>query len=326
MPQPGRNLQGALFGLLAFAIFSTHDVFVKLLGGSYSPAQILFFSGLLGFPLVVLLLMSDATEGHLRPIHPWWMAGRCIATLASALGAFYAFAHLPLAQVYSILFASPLIITILAIPILGEKVGAHRWAAVIVGLIGVIIVLRPTDTSLTTGHLAALSAALGGATNSVIVRKIGREERSVVLLIYPMMASFILLGGLLLFTYRPMPAPDFGMMTLIALLAFLAMLCVIRAYRSGEAAIVAPMQYSQILWATVFGYLFFGETVDRTTALGASIIILSGLYIIFRESRGPTSTTTPVLRTRTRGGTGTTLRAGTILRRIRNREENTGRD
>lgn len=321
MPQLGRNIQGSLFGLLAFGLFSTHDVFVKFLGGSYSPVQLLFFSGLLGFPLVVLMMMGDASEGHLRPVHPWWIAGRCAAMICSALGAFYAFSNLPLAQVYSILFAAPLIITVLAIPVLGEKVGIHRWAAVAVGLIGVIIVLRPGDAHLSLGHLAALISAIGGATNSVIVRKIGREERSVVLLLYPMMTSFLVLGCALFFVYEPMPAADFGMMALVAALAFLAMLGLIRAYRLGEAAIVAPMQYSQILWATAFGYLIFGETIDRVTAIGASVIIASGLYIIFRESRGPTSTTTPVLRTRTRGGTGNSLRAGAILRRMQRRDE-----
>lgn len=325
MALSGGNSQGALFALLAFALFSTHDVFIKQLGGDYSPVQILFFSGLLGFPLVVLLLMGDATEGHIRPLHPWWMTVRCLSMMASALGAFFAFSQLPLAQVYAIIFASPLLITILAIPILGERVGPHRWAAVIAGLMGVLVVLRPGQAELSMGHLAALASAIGGAMNSVVVRKIGRDERSVVLMLYPMMAIFLVMGSAQLLVYEPMPPKDFGKMALIATLALLAMLCLIRAYRFGEAAVVAPMQYSQIIWAAGFGYFLFNETLDVATAVGTGIIISSGLYIIFRESSGGTSTTTPVLRTRTRGGTSNSLRAGSMLRR-RNKKLAQNRD
>jgi S-adenosylmethionine uptake transporter len=138
------NLKGALFALLAFAIFATHDVVVKLLGGEYSPIQIIFFSVLLGFPLVSVMLMNDRTDGHLRPVHPWWTALRTVSAVITGLTAFYAFSVLPLAQTYAILFAAPLLITVLAIPILGEKVGIRRGLAVVAGLIGVMVVLRPT--------------------------------------------------------------------------------------------------------------------------------------------------------------------------------------
>ncbi len=308
------NLKGAAFALLAFAFFATHDAVVKALGGTYSAFQIVFFSVLMGFPLVTLMLMRDTDAGTLRPRHPWWMALRTAAAVITGAAAFYAFAVLPLAQTYAILFASPLLITLLAIPVLGEKVGWRRGAAVIVGLIGVLVVLQPGSVPVSLGHIAALTAAVGGAVASVIVRKIGREERSVVLLLYPMVGNFVLMGALLPFVYRPMPVTDLGAVALIALLAFAAMLCLIAAYRSAEAAIVAPMQYSQILWATGFGALFFGETPDRNTAIGAAIIIASGLYIVFRESGGSASATTPVLRTRSRLGTPGALRVGPVIR------------
>ncbi|MCT8161932.1 DMT family transporter [Pseudoruegeria sp. SHC-113] len=310
---PGGNVTGALFALAAYGIFSTHDVIVKFLGGTYTPFQILFFSGLLGFPLLVLMLIGDPDKGTLRPVHPWWMLTRTVASMASGLGAFYAFSVLPLAQVYAIIFAAPLLITVLAIPILGESVGIHRWGAVIVGLCGVLIVLRPGSTALELGHLGALMCAVGGALNSVIVRKIGQEERSAVLLLYPMLANFIVLGCVLPFVYVPMPLQDFGGVALISAMALLATFCLIMAYRHSEAVIVAPMQYSQIIWATVYGLIFFNETLDGPTALGAGVIILSGLYILFRESRGKTSKTTPVLRSRSRTGTGNPLRVGAYL-------------
>ena len=116
------NLKGALFALIAFGIFATHDVIIKVLGGGYSPIQIVFFSVLFSFPLATLYLLRDTTSDTLLPKHPYWMAARTFAAVLTGFSAFYAFSTLPLAQVYAIVFASPLLITILAIPVLGEVV------------------------------------------------------------------------------------------------------------------------------------------------------------------------------------------------------------
>ena len=141
------NIKGLLFALLGFAMFSVHDVVVKYLGSSYSPVQIIFFAGLFSFPLLTFVLMSDPTRENLRPVHPWWVSVRVFGALGAGLLAFYAFSVLPLAQTYTLLFAAPILITVLAIPMLGESVGPHRWAAVLIGLLGVIVVLRPVRRS-----------------------------------------------------------------------------------------------------------------------------------------------------------------------------------
>ena len=309
------NLAGTLFALVAFASFATHDVLIKFLGGSYSPFQMIFFSTLFSFPLVTFMLMKDTAGGNLRPVHPWWTALRTGCAMINAMGAFYAFSTLPLAQVYAILFATPLIITILSIPVLGETVGKHRWAAVIVGLIGVIIVLRPGSSELSLGHLAALSCACFGGLASIIVRKVGREERTVVLMLYPMVANFLVIGGLMVLSYKPMPLQDLGGVALVSLLGFTGGIFLILAYKAAEAATVAPMQYSQIIWATIFGYVFFGETLDAATIVGAAVIIASGLYIVFREAQGGRSENTPVLRNRSRASSAASFRISPILRR-----------
>ncbi|RVT87373.1 DMT family transporter [Rhodobacteraceae bacterium CCMM004] len=308
------NLLGAATALAGFALFAVHDVTVKVLGGSYAPFQIVFFNVLFAFPLATVMLMRETAPGTLRPVHPWWTALRTGAALAVGVSAFYAFSTLPLAQVYAIIFAAPLIITVLSIPILGERVGAHRWAAVAVGLIGVLVVLRPGAQSLGLGHLAALVAAVGSATASVIVRKIGRDERSAVLMLYPMVANVAAMAAILPFVYRPMPLVDLGWSALAAVLAFIAGLCMIAAYRRADAAVVAPMQYSQILWAALFGALFFDERPDTWTWVGAGIVILSGLYIVVRESVVGVSRHTPVLETKSRPETGTMPRISAMLR------------
>ena len=308
------NAKGALLALLAFGIFSTHDVVVKILGGGYAPFQIVFFSVLLSFPLAMIMLMRDSTPGTLVPKHPWWLALRTGAAVVTGVSVFYAFSVLPLTQVYAIIFATPLLITILAIPVLGETVRLRRWMAVLVGLAGVIVVLRPGSTDLTLGHFAALVGAVGGALASIVVRKIGAEERTAVMLLYPMMANFLIMACALPFVYEPMPITDLGLLAVIALFAWIAGRLVIAAYMIGEAAIIAPMQYSQIIWASIFGYLFFDESIDAATAIGAGIIIASGMYIVLRESRAGTSQNKPVLQTRSRSETGTTPRLSLVMR------------
>jgi S-adenosylmethionine uptake transporter len=306
------NLRGALFALVAFGLYATHDVFIKTLGGTFAPFQIVFFSTLLSFPMVTLMLMRDQTSGTLIPVHPWWMALRTFCSVIIAGSAFYAFSNLPLAEVYAILFAAPMLITVLSIPILGERVGLHRWGAVIVGLIGVLIVLRPGASEMSLGHVAALVASVGSSLVAVIIRKIGRDERSAVLLLYPMMANVLVMGSILPFVYVPVAGVHFAMFAAMSALGFVGGLLIIAAYKSADAAIVAPMQYSQLLWAAVFGYAFFAEFPDLWTWVGAAVIIASGLYIVLRESlRGATSTT-PVLRTRSHPDTGTRPRASTL--------------
>ncbi len=312
-PPASSGFKGPLFALVAFGIFATHDVFIKMLGGIYSPIQIVFFSVLFSFPLATVFLLRDTTSDTLLPKHPYWMAARTVAAVITGFSAFYAFSVLPLAQTYAIIFASPLLITILAIPILGERVRLRRWLAVIVGLIGVLVVLRPGQVPLELGHLAALAAAFFGAFASIIVRKIGREERTVVILLYPMVANFLVMGALLPLVYVPMPINHLGMIVIVATFAWIAGRFLIAAYTAGEAATVAPMQYSQILWAAFYGTLFFGETPTTNTLIGAGIIIASGLYIVLREARAEVSDTTPVLRTRSRPETGTTPRISPSL-------------
>ncbi len=292
---------GPLLALVGFACYATHDVLIRILGETYSVLQIMFYMGLLSFPMLVVVLIRDPHPGTLRAVHPGWMLVRTASVVTSAACAFYAFTVLPLAQVYTVLFAAPLLITLLAIPMLGERVGLHRGLAVVAGLLGVLVVFRPGSGEVSLGHLAALAAAMMSALNSIVLRKIGRDERSVVMILYPMMANVVVMGASLPFVYVPMRLLDLATIGVIALLSLFAMQLTIVAYRKAEAALVAPMQYSQILWAVLYGALLFGESPDRWTIVGATLIIASGLYIVFRESRRNVSANRPVSNTRMRG-------------------------
>ena len=288
-------LKGAGLALLGFAVFSLHDALTKSLDG-LPVFQIVFFVVLFSFVPFTIWLALDATERSLRPRLPGLVALRCLFTVGGLLCVFQAFERLPLAEVYSLIFASPILITLLAIPILGEKVRLARWFAILLGLGGVMIVLRPGSASLSVDHLLALGGALCIASGAVVTRRIGSREHTVTLVIYPMLANMLVCGVALLFVYVPMSGEALLKCALIGLLSVVGQTLVIGAYRASEAQFVAPMQYSQMLWALIYGTTVFGESVDSTVLLGAAVIVLSGLLFIWRELTA--SITQPVLRTR----------------------------
>ncbi|MBN9669530.1 DMT family transporter [Roseibium aggregatum] len=291
------TLKGFAAALFAFAFFSSHDAIIKALGGTYSVFQIIFFSMLFAFVPMSTMMLADKAIDNFRPRHPWLVLLRSALTISSMSCAFYAFTVLPLAEVYALLFATPLLVTALSVPLLGETVRMQRWAAVFVGLVGVLIVLRPGVSALTLGHVSALVASCSSALASILVRKLGGKERPAVLILYPLLLSMLVMSMTLPVAYVPVALSDLGLMAVVGFLSVMAQYSTIVAYRSAPAALIAPMQYSQILWATFFGAMFFNETPDLYVAIGSAIIILSGLFVVWRESQKNVSDMTPVLKT-----------------------------
>jgi len=251
---------------------------------------------LFSFVPFTLFLAVDRTERSLRPRLPGLVALRCLFTAAGLLSVFYSFQNLPLAEVYSLLFSAPILITLLAIPILGERIKLIRWIAILLGMAGVLVVLQPGAGSLSVHHLAALMAAICVACSSIVTRKIGAREHSVTLVLYPMLTNVFVSGVIMSNSYVPMPGELLAKLALIGVLSVIAQTLMIYAYRISEAQFVAPMQYSQMLWALFFGAYVFGEEVSQSTLMGSAIIVLSGLLFIWRELVA--SVTQPVLNTR----------------------------
>ncbi|MGQ7843198.1 DMT family transporter [Granulosicoccus sp. 3-233] len=288
-------LRGVGLALLGFAVFSLHDALIKSVN-DVPVFQVAFFVVLFSFVPFTLFLAVDGTRRSLRPRLPVLVALRCLFSVVGMLCVFHAFGNLPLAEVYSLLFAAPILITLLAIPILGERIHVIRWFAILLGMSGVLIVLRPGDTSLSIHHLAGLGAATCVACTAVVTRLIGSREHSVTLIIYPMLTNVIVTGVATAFVYVPLPGDLLLRLCGVGLLSVIGQTLTILAYRSTEAQFIAPMQYSQMLWALLYGALIFHETVDRTVLLGSAVIVCSGLLFIWRELVA--SVQKPVLRTR----------------------------
>ena len=287
--------RGIGLALIAFSVFSAHDALIKSVG-YISTFQTAFFVVLFSFVPFALVMAVDPRERSFRPRLPGLVALRCLFALSALLCGFYAFGQLPMAQAYSLLFSAPIIITVLAIPLLGERVRLIRWVAILMGMAGVMVVLQPGKTELTLGHLAALTAAFSVACVSIVTRKIGDREHSITLMLYPMLTNLLVCGACLYFVYEPMSGETLARLACIGLLNVIGQSMMINAYRISEAQFIAPMQYSQMIWALVYGALIFDDTIDYTTILGALIIILSGLLFIWRELSN--SLFKPVLQTR----------------------------
>lgn len=276
-------LKGALYGLLGFGLFSLADATIKFLGGTYSPVQIVAFAGAFSLPLIGLLWLRAPVP--LRPVHPWLMGIRTVALIGNGLLVTYTFTVMPLAQAYAIFFTLPLVLTVLAVPVLGDRIGIVAGLAVILGLVGVVIALNPGQVDFGIGHVAAVGGVVLAAVHYLIVRKTGGAEANVTMLLYPVLgqtvSAFLLLPG----RYVPMPVSDLATVAGLALAGFCGTLMMFAAYRVAAPVVVAPMQYSQIAWAALFGALFFGEPMTWHAAIGMVIIAVAGLMVLPRQDR-----------------------------------------
>lgn len=277
------TVKGLLLGLLGFALFSVADSTIKFLGGRYHAVQIVAFASLFTLPLIALMWLWE--RATLRPVHPWLMAIRTLALVGNALLVTYAFTALPLAQAYAIFFTLPLVVTLLAWPLLGDRVDLVGGIAVLVGLVGVIVALNPGRAEFGIGHVAAVLGMLLAAVHYLIVRKTGGVESGVAMLLYPVaaqcLAAFLLLPG----RFVPMPLHDIATVASISVTGMAGTLVMFAAYRVAPPVVVAPMQYSQIAWAALFGALFFAEPMSGVTAIGMAIIAVAGVMILMRRER-----------------------------------------
>ncbi|MEI7610024.1 MAG: DMT family transporter, partial [Rhodospirillaceae bacterium] len=211
--------------------------------------------------------------------------GRATIGLAAMLLMFWSYHLLPLADAVAIGFSAPLFLAALSVPLLGEKVGAARWGAVLVGFVGVLVMVKPGATALDLGSLVALGAALGYALAAIAVRQLSRTEHPNTIVFYFTLNTGLLAALALPWVWATPTLSDLGLLALTGLLGGAVQYCGTHAYTLGPAAVIGPFNYSAILWATLFGWLIWGDLPDRWVLLGAAVVIASGLFIVLRETR-----------------------------------------
>src|SRR5581483_3261954 len=205
--------------------------------------------------------------------------------IVAGLASTFAFTTIPLAEAYALIFLSPILVTLLSIPLLGEQIGWRRLTAVAVGFSGMLLVVKPGFRELHLGHLAAFVCSLVGAMSMIVMRKIGHSERRVSLVGVVMTASLAVSG---LLTIPVFVVPDLETvihLMLVGVVGGIGQMTILAATRNAPANRVAPAQYSQILWAVVFGAIFFREFPDALSTAGIALIGLSGLFTFLREDK-----------------------------------------
>jgi drug/metabolite transporter (DMT)-like permease len=277
------SLKGVLLGLAGFGLFSVADATVKFLGGKYPPVQIVAFASGFSLPLIALLWLRSRES--LIPRHPGLMAIRTLALIANALLVTYTFTAMPLAQADAIFFTLPLVLTLVAWPLLGDRVDAFGGLAVVLGLLGVIVALNPGHIEFDIAHVAAVAGMMMAVVHYLIVRKVGATESPVVMLFWPLLGQTVVALALLPGRYVPMPMPDIATVASISVTAMAGTLLMFAAYRVAPPVVVAPTQYSQIVFAAVFGAIFFNEPMTAGTALGMMIIAVASCLVLARQEK-----------------------------------------
>lgn len=278
------NLRGILAMLLAIALFSLMDAGLKWLSGYYPPMQVAAIRGLSSLPLVLAWVLASGNFSGLWRVRWRLHLLRGVLSVVMLSSFTYALARLPLAEAYSIFFVAPLLVTALSVPLLGEQVGPRRWAAIVVGLIGVLVILRPTGQGvLSIAGLAVLVSAAAYSLSAIAVRVLHRTDNGQSMVFW-MLAMLSLGAGALAWPgWVAVNWSHWPVLAGVGLVGFLGQIAITEAFRHGQASVVAPFEYSALAWGLGLDWLFWRVLPDSVTYLGAGIIIASGLYLIRRE-------------------------------------------
>ena len=273
-------------GVMVLAVFllSSLDATVKWLTGSYTVVQIIFFRNLFALLPVWMLIHREGGVGALRTRQPWLHLYRIALILIISYSFFWAISHMELADATAIFFTVPLFITVLSIPLLGEQVGRRRWGAVAVGFLGALVILRPGGGVFDWPALAVLVTSIGYALLMISNRAQRGRETVSALTFYATIGALVVSGLLLPLVWTTPSLSDLLLLALVGLLGGVGQICLVTAFRYAPAVVIAPFDYTTLLWATFYGYMLWGDLPDLTTLIGAGVIALGGIYILRRET------------------------------------------
>lgn len=270
--------------LAAVTTFAVMDVLLKRLVEDYPAIQVTFLRGAASMPL---LLAANAIFGRWRDLLPkrWRLhVLRGFLSVALLWCFVYAVGQLSLANAYAIFMSAPLLITALSVPMLGERVGWRQWLAVLAGLIGVLIILKPSGTVLVTiGGLAALASAIGYALNAITIRILSRTDSSAATVFWSLMFLTIIGGLIASASWVPVRWEHWPLIVGLGITGALGQYFITEAFRLAPPPVVAPLEYTALAWGMMFDWLLWATAPGLRTLAGAFVIVASGIYVIHRE-------------------------------------------
>jgi drug/metabolite transporter (DMT)-like permease len=271
--------------IVAGAILAFTDGLSKLLTGMYPPGEILFFRSVFVFIPISIMVWRGGGVRSIRIVNRKAQAARGMFAVVTSFMFMVAIKHMPLADITAVMFASPIFLTALAPYFLGEQVGWRRWTAVAVGFGGVLLMIRPSGEALLWPSLLALAATLLICFRDIATRRLSRTDDANSIMLCT--TACVMLGGLssALFGWRTPDNEGIALFMLTGTLQGAGQYFLVAAFLYGEAVVVAPFRYFALVWATIYGFLMFGDVPGLNTLLGAAVVIGSGLFIFYREAR-----------------------------------------
>jgi drug/metabolite transporter (DMT)-like permease len=279
-----RRLHAIALMLVAVALFALMDSLLKMLSAHYPSMQVAALRGASSLPIV--LAWAIATVG----VRPLFRVRWPLHLLRGALGVMmmasfvYALRTLPLSTTYSIFFVAPLMITALSVPFLGERVGPRRWIAIAIGLVGVLVVLRPTGAGvMSLAGLAVLLSALGYAVSAITVRILAKTDSVQSMMVWLLVLMALGAGVLAASEWVPVQREHWTLIAALGVAGALGQYAITLAFKWGEASLIAPLEYTALVWGVCLDLAIWGVLPDNITWIGAAIIVASGLYLLRRE-------------------------------------------
>lgn len=285
-PRPGRVGRGILFMCAAVVLFACMNALVKLLSNQYDAVQLVWARILSHFVFILLIFVPRSRFAVLRTKRPGTQLIRSTLQLCSTACFFSALHYVPLAEAISISFLTPLIVTLLAAHMLGEAISARRLVTILVGLCGVLIVIRPGSEVFQWASLLILVSAFFYASYQVLTRRVAPVDAPETSAFYSALVGTLVTSLAVPFFWRtPDSAFDIAVMASLGVLGGLGHYLVARALFNAPANIASPFQYFQLVVGVILGYLMFGDVPTMYTWIGSAVIVASGLYIGWNESR-----------------------------------------
>ena len=270
--------------LVSTLFFGSMAVVIRLASAELHPFEIAFFRNLFGFVFALPLLFRHGL-GLLRTSHLSLYFVRCLIGIASMLCGFWAIVHLPLAEAISISYSTPLFVTIGAALVLGEVVRIRRWSAVVIGFLGVLLIVRPGAAGFSVHTLAALAAAVLSGCVAISIKFLSRTEKPDAIVLYTTLLWVPMSLAPALYVWTWPHGITWLWIVLAGLFGTAGHMFWTRALMLGDASMLTPISFVQVLIVGVYGWLLFDETVDGWTVAGASVILVANSYIAYRETR-----------------------------------------
>ena len=269
---------------VAVALFAVTDACAKWLGGAgFHPTQIVFLR--YSFGLVPVAIALWLVRGHgLKTSRPGAHLLRGILMCLALLQFFWGLKFIPLAEAIAVAFTAPLFITALSVPVLKETVGPHRWGAVAIGFLGMLVILRPGSAAFQVEAFLIVGSALTFSFAVLYTRLLTATESNAAMFTYTTLVSLFAMAPFALTTWQPPGEFDIGLFALIGLLGGAAHFLVIVAYRHAPASVNAPFEYTALIWGCLLGWVIWQEAPDAPVWIGATVIVIAGLYITYREA------------------------------------------